>query len=91
VADEATLADLNRHRQIVLRYCNAQGLPLDEANPNGSAQNIAGIVNRAGNVFGLMPHPERASDERLGCTDGRVFFESILKSHASGRPAMVAA
>jgi phosphoribosylformylglycinamidine synthase len=79
-ADDATLAELNRHRQVVLRYCDQFGLPSDDANPNGSAQNIAGIVNRAGNVFGLMPHPERASDPRLGSTDGLVIFQSILQS-----------
>jgi phosphoribosylformylglycinamidine synthase len=80
VADDATLAELNRNKQVVLRYCDKSGLPSDEANPNGSAQHIAGIVNKAGNVFGLMPHPERASDARLGSTDGLVFFQSILQS-----------
>ena len=80
VADDATLAELNRHKQVVLRYCDKFGQPSDDANPNGSAQHIAGIVNRAGNVFGLMPHPERASDARLGSTDGLVFFQSILQS-----------
>ncbi len=78
VADEVTLRKLNLHRQILLRYCDARGVVSDAANPNGSAESIAGICNRAGNVFGLMPHPERACDARLGSTDGRVIFESIL-------------
>lgn len=77
-ADAQTLRELNLHRQILLRYCDARGVVSDAANPNGSAEGIAGICNRAGNVFGLMPHPERACDARLGSTDGRVIFESIL-------------
>lgn len=83
-AEPETLRELNRHHQILLRYCDAHGATTVESNPNGSAENIAGICNRAGNVFGLMPHPERACDARLGApghpgsTDGRVLFESIL-------------
>ncbi len=78
VADAATLRDLNRGRQVLLRYCDANGATTDAANPNGSVENIAGICNAARNIFGLMPHPERACDARLGSTDGRVIFESIL-------------
>jgi phosphoribosylformylglycinamidine synthase len=78
VADAATLSELNAAGQVLLRYCDAQGRPTEQANPNGSAENIAGICNREGNVFGLMPHPERASDARLGSVDGRVIFESVL-------------
>ncbi len=70
IADEATLADLQANDQILVRYAGK--------NPNGSLDAIAGIRNRAGNVFGLMPHPERACDPLLGSTDGRVFFESLL-------------
>ncbi len=70
VADEATLAGLRANDQILLRYAGA--------NPNGSLDDIAGIRNRAGNVFGLMPHPERACDAALGSADGRVIFESLL-------------
>jgi phosphoribosylformylglycinamidine synthase len=70
VADEATLAELQANDQILVRYAGS--------NPNGSVDNIAGIRNRAGNVFGLMPHPERACDPALGSTDGRVIFESLL-------------
>jgi phosphoribosylformylglycinamidine synthase len=77
-ADAPTLAELNRNRQVVLRYCDAQGAITDQANPNGSCESIAGIINRAGNVFGLMPHPERACDVKLGSTDGRIIFESVL-------------
>ncbi len=77
-ADSATLLELNRKGRVLLRYCDARGAAIDAANPNGSAENIAGICNPARNVFGLMPHPERASDPRLGSTDGRVIFESIL-------------
>ena len=78
VADEATLGELNRGRQILLRYCNANGAITDSSNPNGSAESIAGICNRERNVFGLMPHPERACDARLGSVDGRAIFESVL-------------
>jgi phosphoribosylformylglycinamidine synthase subunit PurQ / glutaminase len=79
-ADEQTLAELNRNRQILLRYTDKNGAVTDTANPNGSAQNIAGICNRRGNVFGLMPHPERACDPLLGSVDGKVIFESILQT-----------
>jgi phosphoribosylformylglycinamidine synthase len=78
VADAETLAELNRKQRVLLRYVDAHGAASDAANPNGSAENIAGIMNAAGNVFGLMPHPERACDPRLGSVDGRVIFESIL-------------
>jgi phosphoribosylformylglycinamidine synthase len=78
-ADETTLRELNRNRQVVVRYCDANGAITDAANPNGSIENIAGICNATRNVFGLMPHPERACDPRLGSKDGRVIFESVLK------------
>jgi len=82
-ADDATLAELNARGQILLRYCMPTGEVTDAANPNGSLQNIAGIVNRRGNVFGLMPHPERACEAILGGTDGRLIFESMLRSGVS--------
>jgi phosphoribosylformylglycinamidine synthase len=69
-ADEATIAELKANDQILVRYAGR--------NPNGSLDAIAGIRNRAGNVFGLMPHPERACDPLLGSADGRVIFESLL-------------
>jgi len=79
-ADAATLRELNQNRQVLLRYCDANGRVSDAANPNGSAENIAGICNANRNVFGLMPHPERACESALGSTDGKVIFESILNS-----------
>jgi phosphoribosylformylglycinamidine synthase I len=79
-ADEATLRDLNDRRQIILRYATAEGKIELSANPNGSIENIAGICNREGNVFGLMPHPDRACEERLGSIDGRKIFQSMMKT-----------
>ncbi|PHI19346.1 phosphoribosylformylglycinamidine synthase I [Lewinellaceae bacterium SD302] len=77
-ADEATLLELATNDQILFRYCDATAEITDAANPNGSAQNIAGIRNKAGNVFGMMPHPERASEELLNNEDGRLIFDSLL-------------
>lgn len=87
VADAATLRELNRHGRVLLRYTDARGAATDEGNPNGSIENIAGICNEARNVFGLMPHPERAADARLGSVDGRVIFESILATLGVRRAA----
>jgi phosphoribosylformylglycinamidine synthase I len=78
-ADEATLEELNENDQVIFRYCDAEGKITDEANPNGSAENIAGICNVAGNVFGMMPHPERAADYELSNLDGKEMFDAILK------------
>jgi phosphoribosylformylglycinamidine synthase I len=80
VADEATLRELNERRQVILRYATADGKIDPSANPNGSAENIAGICNRDGNVFGLMPHPDRACEARLGSADGRKIFESMIQT-----------
>jgi len=77
-AEPAALVELNQNRQVVFRYCDEKGAVTDAANPNGSLENIAGITNRRGNVLGMMPHPERASESILGSEDGRVIFESIL-------------
>jgi phosphoribosylformylglycinamidine synthase I len=77
--DRGTLADLKKHRQIILRYADAEGRVVPEANPNGSLENIAGICNRERNVFGLMPHPDRATDERLGSADGLKIFRSMIQ------------
>ena len=71
----------------MLRYCDATGGIVPEANPNGSVENIAGICNRERNVFGLMPHPDRACEERLGSCDGVRIFESMLESLAGDRAA----
>ena len=79
-ADEETLAQLEAAGQVALRYCTPEGEVTEEANPNGSLHNIAGITNREGNVLGLMPHPERCCEEILGGTDGLVFFRSLLQS-----------
>lgn len=79
-ADAATLADLNRHRQVLVRYVDASGRVTPEANPNGSLENIAGICNRERNVFGLMPHPDRAADKRLGSEDGKLIFQSMISA-----------
>jgi phosphoribosylformylglycinamidine synthase len=78
VADEATLDELFAHRQVLLTYSDAQGGVREDSNPNGSSRHIAGLMNRTGNVMGLMPHPERASEAILGSADGRGVFESIL-------------
>jgi phosphoribosylformylglycinamidine synthase len=78
VADDATLDSLFQNKQVLFTYCDAQGRTTPEGNPNGSQRNIAGITNRAGNVLGLMPHPERASEKILGSDDGLALFKSIL-------------
>jgi phosphoribosylformylglycinamidine synthase subunit PurQ / glutaminase len=83
-APEETLASLRQENQILWRYVNSLGEPMESANPNGSLDNIAGICNEKRNVAGLMPHPERASESILGSTDGRLIFESML---AALRPA----
>ena len=81
-ADDATLDELERNRQVVFRYCDAEGLVRRESNPNGSARNIAGICNRERNVLGMMPHPERCSEALLGNVDGLGVFKSIAASLA---------
>jgi phosphoribosylformylglycinamidine synthase subunit PurQ / glutaminase len=80
VADAKTLRELNREQRIIMRYADDRGQIVPEANPNGSIENIAGISNREGNVFGLMPHPDRACDARLGSADGRRIFESMMQT-----------
>ena len=76
--DDATLEKLQTGRQILWQYVNAAGEPTDQSNPNGSLRNIAGICNESRNVAGLMPHPERASEEVLGSADGLLIFESLV-------------
>ena len=83
-ADEATLAELKANDQIIFRYCDELGNTAQEANPNGSLENIAGVCNKGRNVFGMMPHPERAADDILYNTDGKLLFESIMNMVAAG-------
>jgi len=87
-ADGSTLEELNRNRQVLFRYCDPSGEVNPADSPNGSAENIAGIMNRAGNVMGMMPHPERACEAVLGSEDGQVVFASMIK-HLMGRAARV--
>lgn len=77
-ADLETLKSIKDNGQILFRYCDQNGNVTEEANPNGSLDNIAGICNIEKNIFGMMPHPERAADEELRNTDGKILFESIL-------------
>ena len=78
-ADQETLNLLIDNDQILFKYCDMDGNITEDSNPNGSIMNIAGICNKERNVFGMMPHPERASDEELNNQHGRFLFESILK------------
>jgi phosphoribosylformylglycinamidine synthase I len=79
-ADENTLDALEKNGQVIFRYCNEQGQIIPESNPNGSIRNIAGITNKTGNVFGMMPHPERACSTLLGNTDGRKVFNLLFSN-----------
>jgi len=79
-ADDNTLKTLEDNNQIVFRYSERDGSITNSANPNGSVRNIAGIINRAGNVLGMMPHPERSSDSVLGKTDGSLIFKSLVNN-----------
>ena len=76
--DPKGLEKMEKNGQILFRYCDEKGNVTPESNPNGSLENIAGVCNAGKNVFGMMPHPERASDPELGNIDGRVLFESLL-------------
>lgn len=77
-ADKETLKMLHDENRIVFRYCDKKGNVNPEANPNGALESIAGIINKEGNVLGMMPHPERACEQILGSIDGRFIFESIV-------------
>jgi phosphoribosylformylglycinamidine synthase len=77
-ADENTMKDLQQNDQIIFKYCNSNGEVLESSNPNGSLDNIAGICNKEKNIFGMMPHPERAADMLLSNTDGVALFKSIM-------------
>ncbi len=79
-ADADTLARLEDRDQIAFRYCDAEGNPSEAANPNGSLANIAGVYNETKTVLGLMPHPERLADRKLGGTDGAPFFAGLVEA-----------
>ncbi len=94
LASPEEIATLEAAGQVVFRYCDARGRVTPSANPNGSVAAIAGVANTAGNVVGLMPHPERAAETLLGSTDGRRVFESAvayLSRRASDAPTVTAA
>jgi phosphoribosylformylglycinamidine synthase I len=79
-ADDATLAELETDKRVILRYSTPTGQITESANPNGSLHNIAGIMNKKGNVLGMMPHPERACEPLLSTSDGNIIWESIIAS-----------
>lgn len=79
-ASDDVLKKLNENHQVIFRYCDKEGHFNTKSNPNGSLENIAGVTNENKNVFGMMPHPERAADELLGNEDGRLIFASILQA-----------
>ena len=78
-ADDSTLETLTKNQQILFRYCDEHGQVNADANPNGALENIAGVCNANKNVFGMMPHPERAADKEIFNEDGRFLFESIIQ------------
>lgn len=77
-ADKDTLERLEKEGRVIFRYCNSQGEVVAEANPNGSLNNIAGIINEKRNILGIMPHPERCAEDILGNVEGRYLFESLI-------------
>ena len=83
--DNETIEQLKTKNKIILTYCDENGNPIKEANPVGSLENIAGIINSEGNILGLMPHPERCAEEILGNTDGLRIFKSILQYVEGGK------
>ena len=89
--DEVTLSQVKANAQVVFRYCRADGKMTEGANPNGSLDNIAGIRNVAGNVMGLMPHPERCAEAVLGNEDGKLIFLSMLEALEQAKSAAIAA
>jgi len=82
-ASPETILEIKKNSQVVFRYSDAKGQLNEEANVNGSAESIAGLINKTGNVLGMMPHPERASEVLLGSEDGRIIFESIIAKRSS--------
>ncbi len=88
-AEPDVLARLEANRQVIFRYTNADGVPTDDSNPNGSVSNIAGLCNEQRNIVGLMPHPERACELALGSSDGLVLFDSVVRAVTEGAFAAV--
>jgi phosphoribosylformylglycinamidine synthase I len=84
-ADEKTLNELESNNQVLYRYCDEKGNITWESNPNGSLRNIAGICNKNGNVIGMMPHPERATNEALGNSDGKIILQELFLNKKSGQ------
>ncbi|UYQ93326.1 phosphoribosylformylglycinamidine synthase subunit PurQ [Chitinophaga horti] len=80
-ADDATVEELFKNNQVIFRYCDEFGNIIEQANPNGALRNIAGISNKGKNVFGMMPHPERAASSILGNTDGQLIFQSLINNN----------
>ena len=89
--DADTLKKLESNNLVIFRYCSGEGELTEESNPNGSLSNIAGIINERGNVLGMMPHPERASDPLLGHTDGQSIFKSLIEYYSLGERSLVSA
>ena len=79
-ADEATLDELESENRVVFRYTDEAGKVTPESNPNGSMHNVAGVCNEARNVVGMMPHPDRAWDRKLGSEDGKLLFGSLVEA-----------
>jgi len=82
IAPPDTIQELKANGQIILRYCDAEGILSEKANVNGSMESIAGLINTSGNIMGMMPHPERASEMILGSEDGKIIFDSIINKLA---------
>jgi phosphoribosylformylglycinamidine synthase I len=85
-ADDNTLAVMEANGQVLLRYCDANGIVTPESNPNGSVGNIAGVMDESGMIFGLMPHPEACAETLLGNTDGLLLFRALIEPMTRNRP-----
>lgn len=90
IIDDGGLEELEKNRQIVFRYCDVNGEVSETVNPNGSLDNIAGIVNRDGNVLGMMPHPERSMEDLLGKSDGKKIFQSVIDAIVYSKKSIIA-
>ena len=89
-ADDNTLDKLEANKQVIYYYCDEKGIISPEANPNNAIRNIAGICNEGRNVFGMMPHPERACSKALGNVDGRIILETLVMGRKSANPESLA-